>query len=136
MPHKQNVRRISSGSEFESRLGYSRAVIDGDYVFVAGTTGYDYATMTIDEDVRVQTEQCFNNIDKVLTEAGSGLDCVVRVTYIFPNRADAEVCAPLMRKYLGAAAPAATMLVAGLMDEKMKIEIEVTARVDDGAAAK
>lgn len=120
---------ISSGSEFESKIGYSRAVVDGDYVFVAGTTGYDYRAMTISDSVVEQAEQCFKNIGEALAQAGSGFDRVVRVRYIFTERRDHEPCWPVFRKYLGAARPAATMLVAGLADEKMKIEIEVTARI-------
>ena len=123
---------ISSGSIFEEKIGYSRAVVDGDYVFVAGTTGYDYQTMTISDDVVEQAEQCFRNIEKVLAEAGSGFDRVVRVHYIFTDRKDHEPCWPVFRKHLGTARPAATMFVAGLADEKMKIEIEVTARISAG----
>ena len=121
---------ISSGSEFESKIGYSRAVVDGDHVFVSGTTGYDYQTMTISDDLVEQAEQCFKNIEKALLEADSGLDRAVRVTYIFPDRKDFEPCWPVFQKYLGAVRPAATMFVASLADEKMKIEIEVTARVN------
>ncbi|MDD9856514.1 MAG: RidA family protein [Gammaproteobacteria bacterium] len=119
---------ISSGSEFESKIGYSRAVVDGDYVFVAGTTGYDYRAMTISDSVVEQAEQCFKNIGEALAQAGSGFDRVVRVRYIFTERRDHAACWPVFRKYLGAARPAATMFIAGLADEKMKIEIEVTAR--------
>ena len=120
---------VSSGSEFETKIGYSRAVIDGDYVFVSGTTGYDYQTMTISDDVVIQAEQCFKNIQQALVEAGSSLEDVVRVHYIFPNKRDFEPCWPVLQKYLGAARPAATMFEAGLLDENMKLEIEVTARV-------
>ena len=120
---------ISSNSEFESRIGYSRAVVDGDYVFVSGTTGFDYDAMTIADDAVAQTEQCFKNIGAALAEAGSGFDRVVRVIYILPDVNDFAQCCPVFKKYLGAAAPAATMLVAGLVDARMKIEIEVTARV-------
>ena len=122
-------KHISSGSPFEASIGYSRAVVDGDYVFVAGTTGYDYRAMTIADDVVAQAEQCFINIGEALAEAGSGFEQVVRVHYIFTDRRDHEACWPVFRKYLGKARPAATMFVAGLADEKMKIEIEVTARV-------
>lgn len=120
---------ISSGSEFEAKLGYSRAVVDGDYVFVSGTTGYDYATMSISDNVVEQADQCFRNIEKALIEGGSCLDQVVRVRYIFPDKQDVEACGPVFLQYLGKARPAATMFVAGLLDEKMKLEIEVTARV-------
>jgi enamine deaminase RidA (YjgF/YER057c/UK114 family) len=120
---------ISSGSEFESEIGYSRAVVDGDYVFVSGTTGYDYESMSIADNAVEQADQCFKNIEKALIEAGSALDQVVRVHYIFPDLSDFKPCWPIFRKYLGKARPAATMFVAGLLDKKMKLEIEVTARV-------
>jgi enamine deaminase RidA (YjgF/YER057c/UK114 family) len=122
---------ISSGSEFEENVGYSRAVVDGDTIFVAGTTGYDYAAMSISDDVVEQAEQCLKNIEKALLEAGSSLDDVVRVHYILPDRLDFEPCWPVFKKYLGKARPAATMFVAGLVDESIKIEIEVTARFSD-----
>jgi len=126
-----NRKLISSGSEFESMIGYSRAVVDGDYVFVSGTTGYNYESMTISEDVVEQAEQCLQNIEKALLEAGSNLDSVVRVRYIFPDKADFKPCWPIFKKYLGVAMPAATMFVAGLLDESMKVEIEVTARLSE-----
>ncbi|MGR3914516.1 MAG: RidA family protein [Gammaproteobacteria bacterium] len=119
---------ISSNSEFEAKIGYSRAVVDGDYVFVAGTTGYDYRAMRIADDVVAQAEQCLQNIGAALAEAGSGFERVVRVIYIFPERADFARCWHVFRKYFGEVRPASTMLVAGLADEKMKVEIEVTAR--------
>lgn len=122
---------ISSGSEFEEKVGYSRAVVDGDTVYVAGTTGYDYTAMSISDDLIEQAEQCFINIEKALLEAGSSLDDVVRVHYILPDRLDFEPCWPVLKKYLGKARPAATMFVAGLVDERMKIEIEVTARLSN-----
>lgn len=124
-----NHIHISSGSEFESQIGYSRAVVDGDYVFVSGTTGYDYEKMSISPNLLDQAEQCFKNIEKVLTEAGTSLESVVRVRYIFPNKSDFEPCWPIFKKYLGKAKPAATMFIAGLLEETMKLEIEVTARV-------
>lgn len=124
-----NRKLVSSGSEFESKIGYSRAVVDGDYVFVSGTTGYNYESMNISEDVVEQADQCLQNIEKALLEAGSNLDSVVRVHYIFPDKADFEPCWPVIKKYLGVARPAATMFVAGLLDESMKVEIEVTARL-------
>jgi enamine deaminase RidA (YjgF/YER057c/UK114 family) len=126
-----NRKLISSGSEFESKIAYSRAVVDGDYVFVSGTTGYDYESMSISDNSVEQADQCFKNIEKALLEAGSSLDQVVRVNYIFPNRLDFEPCWPIFKKYLGKARPAATMFVAGLLDEKMKLEIEVTARISN-----
>jgi enamine deaminase RidA (YjgF/YER057c/UK114 family) len=120
---------ISSGSEFESKIGYSRAVVDGDFVFVSGTTGYDYETMTISENVAEQADQCLKNIQQVLESAGSGLPGIVRIRYILPNKADFELCWPVLQKYLGTVLPAATVFEAGLLDEKMKIEIEVTAKL-------
>lgn len=122
------VQRISSGSPFERDMAYSRAVVDGDWIFVSGTTGFDYSTMTISNDVAVQTEQCFKNIAKALDDANASLGNVVRVHYILPNAADFPACWPAMRKYLGDVRPAATMFSAGLADPRMKIEIEVTAR--------
>ena len=124
-------RHISSGSEFEEKIGYSRAVVDGDYVFVSGTTGYNYETMSISSDVVEQAEQCFKTIEKVLIEAGSSFDNVVRVHYIYPNRDDFEPCWPVFNKYLGVAKPAATVFVAGLLNDAMKLEIEVTARLNN-----
>ena len=126
-----NRRLISSGSEFETRIGYSRAVVDGDYVFVSGTTGFNYETMEIPDDIAAQTEQCFKNIEAALNDAGASLANVVRVHYIVPNPDNFEPCWPICRKYLGTARPAVTMLVAGLLDERMKIEIEVTASMRD-----
>jgi enamine deaminase RidA (YjgF/YER057c/UK114 family) len=123
------VRHISTGSPFEARIGYSRAVLADGFVFVAGTTGYDYATMAMPADV---TEQCANalaTIDRALNEAGSGLDHVVRVTYILPDPADWAPCWPLVAAAFETARPAATMFVAGLQNPEMKIEIEVTARL-------
>lgn len=119
--------RISSGSPFEETIAYSRAVVHGDWIFVSGTTGYDYATMQIADDVAAQADQCLKNIDAALAKAGSGLADVVRATYILPNGADFEACWPVLRKHFGAVKPAATMITAALMDPKMKIEIEVTA---------
>lgn len=121
-------RHISSGSTFERDMGYSRAVVDGDWVFVSGTTGFDYTNMTIADGVIEQAEQCFRNIEKALAEAGAGFADIVRVRYILPRVEDFEPCWPVLRKYLGAVRPAATMISAGLSDPRMKIEIEVTAR--------
>ena len=120
---------ITSGSAFEDNIGYSRAVVDGDYVFVSGTTGYAYDTMTISPDPMVQAEQCFQNIATALQAAGSSVDDIVRVRYIFPNKLDFEPCWPVFKKYLAIAKPAATMIVAGLLDDAMKLEVEVTARL-------
>ena len=119
---------ISSGSEFESKIGYSRAVVDGDFVFVSGTTGYDYTTMTISESVIEQADQCLRNIEDVLKSAGSDLSGIVRIRYILPNKADFEPCWPVFRKYFGETRPAATAIIAALIDPRMKIEIEVTAK--------
>lgn len=119
---------ISSGSTFEQQIGYSRAVVDGDWVFVSGTTGFDYTTMTVAEGLLDQTEQCFKNIDAALRQAGSCLEDIVRVTYIVPNAAEFQECWPVLRKHLGQIRPAATMISAGLADPRMRIEIEVTAR--------
>jgi enamine deaminase RidA (YjgF/YER057c/UK114 family) len=119
---------ISSGSTFEAQIGYSRAVVDGEWIFVSGTTGFDYSTMTISDGVVDQAEQCLKNIDAALREAGSSLLDIVRVTYIVPNAGDFEPCWPVLRRYLGDVRPAATMISAGLADPRMKIEIEVTAR--------
>ncbi len=121
-------KRISSGSTFEQKFAYYRAVVDDNYVFVSGTTGYDYDTMTISNDVVEQAEQCFVNIQKALEQAGSSLSQVVRIRYILPNKHDFPLCAPILQKYLEEARPAATMLEAGLLDDAMKIEIEVTAK--------
>ncbi|MBE0614054.1 MAG: RidA family protein [Burkholderiales bacterium] len=123
---------INSGSSFEAQIGYSRAVVDGDWVFVSGTTGFDYSTMTIAEDVVAQTEQCLKNIADALQRAGSGLEDVVRVTYILPQAAEFEQCWPVLRKHFGAIRPAATMISAGLADPRIRIEIEVTARMRSG----
>ena len=121
-------RLISSGSQFEQDIGYSRAVVEGDWIFVSGTTGFDYATMSISDQLLDQTEQCFRNIQAALREAGSELSDVVRVTYIVPQAARFPECWPVLRKYFGAVRPAATMISAGLADPRMQIEIQVTAR--------
>ena len=125
-------RLISSGSTFEKEIGYSRAVVDGDWIFVSGTTGFDYASMTIADDVVEQTEQCLRNIDAALTQAGASLRDVVRVTYVVPNADDFPRCWPTLRKYFGEVRPAAMMISAGLADSRMRIEIEVTARCKNG----
>ena len=118
---------ISSGSTFEERIGYSRALAVGDWVFVSGTTGFDYAAATISDDVVEQAEQCFKNIEAALAQAGASLADTVRVTYVFPDLADFEPCWPVLQKYLGQVRPAAMMVTAGLADPRMKLEIEVTA---------
>jgi enamine deaminase RidA (YjgF/YER057c/UK114 family) len=121
-------RLISSGSTFEREIGYSRAVVDGDWIFISGTTGFDYATMAISDHVVAQAEQCLLNIEKALSDAGSRFADVVRVRYILPRVEDFEPCWPVLRRYFGDVRPAATMISAGLSDPRMKIEIEVTAR--------
>ena len=121
-------QQISSGSKFEAEMAYSRAIVDGDWIFISGTTGFDYAKMTISDDVAAQAEQCFLNIKTAMEKAGFGLADVVRVHYILPNADDFPACWPAMRKYLEKVRPAATMFVAGLVDPRMKIEIEVTGR--------
>lgn len=118
---------ISSGSTFEAEIGYSRAVVHGDWVFVSGTTGFDYATMTIGDDLVAQTEQCLENIDAALQQAGATMADVVRVTYVLPTASDFPQCWPVLRRYFGEVRPAAMMISAGLADPRMKIEIEVTA---------
>ena len=118
---------ISSGSTFEQEIGYSRAVVAGDWVFVSGTTGFDYSTMRIAEGLLEQTEQCLRNIAAALEQAGSSLADVVRVTYVLPNGAEFPECWPVLRKYFGEVRPAAMMISAGLADPRMRIEIEVTA---------
>ena len=119
---------ISSGSTFEATVGYSRAVVDGEWIFVSGTTGFDYKTMTLADGVVAQCEQAMANIAAALAEAGASMADVVRVTYILPDRRDFEPCWPVLRKYLGDVRPASTMIQAGLVEERMRIEIEVTAR--------
>jgi enamine deaminase RidA (YjgF/YER057c/UK114 family) len=122
-----NRQRISSGSSFEAHIGYSRAVVAGNWVFVSGTTGFDYAAMTISDNLLEQTEQCLKNIQAALLQAGSSLADVVRVTYVLPRGEDFEQCWPVLRKYFGEVRPAAMMISAGLADPRMQIEIEVTA---------
>ncbi len=122
-------RLISSGSRFEEEIGYSRAVVAGDMVYVAGTTGYDYATMTIAEGVAEQCEQAFRNIQAALEQAGASMDDVVRATFIVPRREDWEPCWPVTRKWFARARPASTLIHAGLQTDAMRIEIEVTARL-------
>jgi enamine deaminase RidA (YjgF/YER057c/UK114 family) len=120
-------RLIASGSTFEQQIGYSRAVIVGDRVLVSGTTGFDYATMTISDDIVAQTRQCIRNIESALKQAGASLRDVVRVRYILPNAADFPATWPALREAFGEIRPAATMFEARLADPRMKIEIEVEA---------
>jgi enamine deaminase RidA (YjgF/YER057c/UK114 family) len=119
---------ISSGSTFENEIGYSRAVVDGEWMFVSGTTGFDYATMKISDDVAEQADQTFRNIQAAMEQAGFSLADIVRVHYLVPNADDFKTCWPVLKKYLGDIRPAATMFAAGLADPRMKIEIEVTAK--------
>jgi enamine deaminase RidA (YjgF/YER057c/UK114 family) len=121
-------RLISSGSTFETEIGYSRAVVDGEWVFVSGTTGFDYSNMTIPDGIVAQAEQCMRNIDQALQQAGSRLEDIVRVMYIVPVASEFQQCWPVLRRYFGEIRPAATMISAGLADQRMKIEIQVTAR--------
>ena len=121
-------QRITSGAIYEEQIGYSRAVVAGDWVFVSGTTGFDYATMAIADDVVAQAEQCLRNIATALAQAGCSLDDVVRVNYVLPDGRDFEACWPVLRQHFGKAKPAAMVITAGLLDPRMKIEIEVTAR--------
>ena len=127
-------RLVSSGSTFETDIGYSRAVVDGDWVFVSGTTGFDYRAMTISSDIVEQTEQCFQNIQQALADADATLADVVRVNYILPDGSLFRQCWPVLRKYFGETRPAATMIAAGLADPRLLIEIEVSARRKTAAA--
>jgi enamine deaminase RidA (YjgF/YER057c/UK114 family) len=120
---------ISSGSTFEAEIGFSRAVVDGSWVFVSGTTGFDYKTMTIADGIVAQADQCLRNIEAALAQADATLADVVRVTYIVPKADEFRECWPVLRKYFGDVKPAATMISAGLIDPRIRIEIEVTARV-------
>jgi enamine deaminase RidA (YjgF/YER057c/UK114 family) len=126
-------RLISSGSPFEREIGYSRAVVDGEWVFVSGTTGFNYATMTIADDIAEQTDQALRNIQAALAEAGATLADVVRVTYVVPKAEEFRACWPVLQRYFGEIRPAAMMIAAGLADPRMRIEIEVTARIGSGA---
>lgn len=118
---------ISSGSQFEHDIGYSRAVVEGDWVFVSGTTGFDYQSMSISDNLLEQTDQCFRNIQSALKQAGADFNDIVRVLYVLPDGSRFPDCWPILRKYLGAVRPAATMISAGLSDPRMQIEIQVTA---------
>jgi enamine deaminase RidA (YjgF/YER057c/UK114 family) len=122
-------RLISSGSQFEKDIGYSRAVVDGEWVFVSGTTGFDYESMTISDSLLDQCEQSLKNIQSALREAGADLKDIVRVTYMLPKAERFPDCWPVLRKYFGGIRPAATMICTGLADPRMQIEIEVTARM-------
>lgn len=121
-------RLISSGSDFEKIMGYSRAVVDGEWIFVSGTTGFDYAKMTISDDVVEQTHQTFRNISAALEKAGASLKDVVRARYILVDAADFPKVGPVFGEYFGEIRPTNTTIVCGLVDPRMKIEIEVTAK--------
>jgi len=136
MENNMARKLISSGSRFEAEIGYSRAVVDGEWVFVSGTTGYNYATMTISDNIVEQTEQCLQNITAALKQANASMNDVVRVTYVLPNASEFELCFPVLKKYFGNVRPAVMMLAAGLADTKMKIEIQVTARKQARAASR
>ncbi len=129
-------RRINSGSQFERDFAYSRAVVDDTYVFVSGITGYNYETMSISADPVAQAEQCFLNIEIALNAAGSNLDEVVRVRYLITDRANVDACAPIFRRFLDGARPAATLIITDLLDPAMKIEIEITARLSQAPTSK
>jgi len=126
-------RLISSGSSFERTAGYSRAVVDGEWVFVAGTTGFDYTTMSISPNLSQQVHQAMQNIGAALAEADATLADVVRARYILPRAEDWPAVAPLLGQYFGDIRPASTAIIAGLVDARMRIEIEVTARRRDSA---
>ncbi len=121
-------KRISSGSSFEELAGYSRAVVDREWVFVSGTTGFDYAAGTISDDPAEQTEQCFRNIRWALSEAGSDLTEVVRIRVYLTDAADFEQIAPVIGRHMRSILPANTTVVTPLLDPRMKVEIEVTAK--------
>ncbi len=120
-------RLISSGSSFEDLAGYSRAVVDPPFVFVSGTTGFDYRAGTISDDPAEQVAQCFQNIEAALSEAGAGLADIVRIVVYLARRADFEVVAPALGAKLGKIRPANTTVLAELVDPRMLVEIEVTA---------
>lgn len=118
---------ISTGSPFEQTAGYSRAVVQGDWCFVAGTTGYDYATMTMPDSVEAQARNCLATIRKALEEASFALEDVVRAHYYVTDRTFVPLVYPILGEHFGDIRPAATMIICGLAEPEMKIEIEVTA---------
>jgi enamine deaminase RidA (YjgF/YER057c/UK114 family) len=126
------VLHYSSGSPFEKAIGYSRAVVDGNMVYISGTTGYDYAAMTLPADAATQARNALSTIARVLDEAGGSLHDVVRVHYYIADRADWPAIMPVLGETFGQIRPAATLLITGLMEPEMKIEIEVTARLGAG----
>ena len=119
---------ISSGSTFEELIGYSRAVVDGEWIFVSGTTGFDYKTMSISDDLLEQTEQCLKNIEATLHQADATLKDIVQVLYILADASEFGQCWPALRRCFADVRPAATMISANLADPRIKIEIQVTAR--------
>jgi enamine deaminase RidA (YjgF/YER057c/UK114 family) len=121
-------RLISTGSPFEKTAGYSRAVVDGDWCFVAGTTGYDYATMTMPETVEEQTRNCLATIRRTLSEAGFAMEDVVRARYHVTDRAFVNRVFPILGETFGEIRPAATMTICQLNEPEMLVEIEVTAK--------
>ena len=123
------ARTISTGSPFEEKFGYSRAVVDGDMIYVSGTTGYDYQAMEMPDDVATQCRNTLDTISRTLEEAGSSLKDVVRVRYYLTDVKYMELVGPILGSYFGNIRPAATMVIAGLIAPEMKIEIEVTARI-------
>ncbi len=129
MPAKGAIVRIPSGSAFEPKIGYCRAVVADGWILVSGTTGNDHETMVTPETVEDQCKLALDHIGAALAKAGASFNDVVRVNYILPDRDDFEPCWPMLRDAFGAHPPAATMIQAGLIDPAMKIEIEVTARV-------
>ena len=120
-------RQISTGSPFEKTMGYSRAIVQGDWCFVSGVTGYDYTTMEMPEAIADQAANCFKTIDSVLTEAGFSMTDIARVQYTVVDRDLVSETQPVLERVLGEIRPAATMVIAGLIEEAMLIEIEVTA---------
>ena len=120
-------RLISTGSPFEKTMGYSRAIVQGDWCFVSGVTGYDYQTMTLPSAIRDQAQNCFDTIASVLSEAGFEMSDIARVQYTVVDRALVPDVQPVLEERLGTIRPAATMVIAGLIEADMLIEIEVTA---------
>lgn len=128
-------RLISSGSRFEAEIGYSRAVVEGDWVFVSGTTGYDYTSMQLADGIEAQAEQCLRNIEAALAQAGARMQDIVRVTYIVPEANEFPRLWPILKRWFGDIRPASTMLSAGLIDPAIRVEIEVTARKRESGVA-
>jgi enamine deaminase RidA (YjgF/YER057c/UK114 family) len=122
-----HMKRISTGSPFEATMGYSRAIVKGGWCFVSGVTGYDYATMTMPDDIADQARNCFATIGRVLAEAGFAMDDIVRVQYTVTDAALVDALIPALGEAMGEIRPAATMVIAGLIRPEMKVEIEVTA---------